>query len=125
MPDADPHSGGCLCGAVRYRVNGPLRDIFVCHCGVCARTHGGPAPYSACARGHLELVETRGLRWHAHDGAVRAFCGECGGRLFWSRADRPTISVAAGSIDPPTGLATVRHIFVDYAGDWEDFHAVT
>ena len=24
-------AGGCLCGAVRYRVNGPLRDIRVCH----------------------------------------------------------------------------------------------
>ena len=84
--------GGCLCGAVRYRITGPLRDVFVCHCTVCARTHGGPAPYSACDRGDLELVETRGLRWHAYDGAERAFCAECGGRLFWSRPDRPTVS---------------------------------
>jgi len=83
VSDGEPHAGGCLCGAVRYRINGPLRDVFVCHCTVCARTHGGPAPYSACERGDLELVETRGLRWHAYDGAERAFCAECGGRLFW------------------------------------------
>jgi hypothetical protein len=117
--------GGCLCGAVRYRITGPLRDVFVCHCTVCARTHGGPAPYSACDRGDLELVETRGLRWHAYDGAERAFCAECGGRLFWSRPDRPTISVAAGTLDQPTGLRTARHIFVNDAADWEDFPAIT
>lgn len=125
MSDGEPHAGGCLCGAVRYRINGPLRDVFVCHCTVCARTHGGPAPYSACERGDLELVETRGLRWHAYDGAERAFCAECGGRLFWSRPDRPTISVAAGTLDQPTGLRTARHIFVNDAADWEDFPAIT
>lgn len=112
--------GGCLCDAVRYRVNGALRDVFVCHCSVCARTHGGPAAYSACARDDLQIVEARGLRWHSRDGAERGFCGECGGRLFWSRPDRPTISIAAGTLDPPTGLRTARHIFVADAGDWED-----
>jgi hypothetical protein len=120
VPGTEPHCGGCLCGAVRYRVNGPLRDVFVCHCSVCARTHGGPACYSACERDDLELTESRTLRWHAHDGAERGFCGECGGRLFWSRPDRTTVSIAAGSLDRPTGLRTARHIFVDDAGDWED-----
>ena len=119
-PDPESQSGGCLCGAVRYRVLGELRDVFVCHCSVCARTHGGPAAYSACPREDLELTELRGLRWHAHDGAERGFCSECGGRLFWSRPDRTTVSIAAGSLDQPTGLRTARHIFVDDAGDWEE-----
>jgi hypothetical protein len=112
-------TGRCLCGGVRYRVLGPLRDVHVCHCSVCRRTHGGPAAYTACAREHLELVETRGLRWHEHDGARRGFCAECGGRLFWSRADRPTISIAAGSLDEPTGLTVATHVHVGSAGDWE------
>jgi len=112
-------TGRCLCGAVRFRVLGPLRDVHVCHCGVCRRTHGGPAAYAACAREDLELTELRGLRWHQHDGARRGFCEVCGSRLFWSRPERPTISIAAGSLDGPTGLAVTRHIFVASAGDWE------
>jgi len=72
VSDGEPHAGGCLCGAVRYRINGPLRDVFVCHCTVCARTHGGPAPYSACERGDLELVETRGLLVQGIDEVDRA-----------------------------------------------------
>ncbi len=112
-------TGGCLCGAVRYRVEGPLRDVHVCHCQVCRRTHGGPAAYSACARDDLTVEDEGQLRWHEHDGARRGFCAVCGGRLFWSRADRPTISIAAGSLDDPTGLRIATHIHVQSAGDWE------
>ncbi len=32
--------GGCLCGAVRYEVQGPLRDVLICHCEECRRWHG-------------------------------------------------------------------------------------
>jgi len=42
-------TGGCLCGAVRYEVLGPLRDVVLCHCSHCRRTHGHVAAYAACA----------------------------------------------------------------------------
>ncbi len=113
----DVHTGGCLCGAVRYRVDGPLRDVIVCHCRVCRRTHGGPAAFTACPREQLQLIGAADLRWHEHDGARRGFCGSCGGRLFWDRG-LLTISIAAGTLDEPTGLRVVRHIFTGSAGDW-------
>jgi hypothetical protein len=120
MSDPPPAAtGGCLCGAVRYRVEGSLRDIFVCHCSVCRRTHGGPAAYAACGQADLILVEQHGLRWHEHEGARRGFCAACGSRLFWARPQRPTISIAAGTLDEPTGLRVERHIFVADAADWE------
>jgi hypothetical protein len=117
----DPeHAGGCLCGGVRYRVTGPLRDVKVCHCSACRRSHGGPAAYAACPRERLTLTEQRSLRWHEHAAARRGFCAECGGRLFWSRTDRDTISIAAGTLDDPTGLRTMEHIFTHDAADWEE-----
>lgn len=120
MPDHDQsHTGGCLCGAVRYRATAPLRDVIVCHCSVCRRTHGGPAPHSAVAREHLQMTTSDGLRWHDLDAARRGFCERCGSRLFWDRGG-DTISIAAGSLDEPTGLRTIRHIFVDSRADWED-----
>jgi hypothetical protein len=33
-------AGGCLCGAVRYEVRGPLRPVVNCHCGQCRKSHG-------------------------------------------------------------------------------------
>jgi hypothetical protein len=105
---------------VHYAVAGPLRNVKVCHCSVCRRTHGGAAAYTACQREQLVLTEQTTLRWHEHDGARRGFCSECGGRLFWSRQDRETISIAAGTLDDPTGLRTLGHIHVPDAADWEE-----
>ena len=80
--------------------------------------HGHFAAYSACARGDLELVEDRELRWYEIDGARYGFCGHCGARLFWSRRERPTISIAAGTLDEPTWLHATHHIFTADAGDY-------
>jgi hypothetical protein len=112
-------SGGCLCGAVRYEVTGPLRDVVECHCAMCRRTHGHIGAYSAAARDALRLTGTRGLKWYrSSPGIRRGFCCECGASLFWDAEARATISIAAGTIDPPTGLNTVLQIHVASAGDY-------
>ncbi len=117
------HEGGCLCGGVRYRVNGPLRDITTCHCGECRRTHGGAAPYTACPDDQLELLADVGLAWiespHSTTNAVRGFCATCGSSLFWKAPDRNYTAIAAGSVDEPSGLRSVDHIWWDARADWE------
>ena len=55
-------TGACLCGGVRYAVTGPLRDVVLCHCAMCRRTHGHVAADTAAPTAALELVEARGLR---------------------------------------------------------------
>jgi hypothetical protein len=111
-------TGGCLCGAVRYEVRGPLRDVVLCHCARCRRTHGHVAAYAACAREHLVLVEARELRWYETGDRALGFCATCGASLFWRAEGRDTVSVAAGTIDPPTGLETIAQIFVAERGDY-------
>ena len=114
--------GRCLCGAVRFEVSGPLRDVLLCHCVECRRWHGGPTGYTAAPREALRLTGEDLLRWvdspesNAH--ARRGFCGECGSSLFWDAPDRATISITAGTLDAPTGLRTVKHIYTADAGDW-------
>lgn len=112
-------SGRCECGAVRYRVTAPLRSVVNCHCGQSRRTHGHFAAYTWARREHLVLEADRGLRWYQSSPAARrGFCGECGASLFFDRAASEGVGIAAGTIDPPTGLRTVRHIFVADAGDY-------
>jgi hypothetical protein len=118
MPERARASGGCLCGGVRYEVNGPLRDVVVCHCSRCRRTHGHAAAYAACERSALVLRSSDPLRWYEADGRARGFCSVCGASLFWSAAGRDTISVAAGTLDQPTGLRTVAHIFTRERADY-------
>ncbi|HET8729381.1 MAG TPA: GFA family protein [Alphaproteobacteria bacterium] len=117
---AEPRAtGGCLCGAVRYRVTGPMRDVIDCHCRMCLRTHGHVGAYSSTALPNLQLTESRGLKWYrSSDKARRGFCRECGASLFWHADPGTSISIAAGTIDPPTGLKTVRHIYLADKGDY-------
>ena len=112
-------TGACLCKAVRYEVTGALRDVVLCHCEMCRRTHGHVGAYAAAARDALRLVEARGLRWYASSSfARRGFCAECGASLFWERIGSASVSIAAGTLDAPTNLATTLQIFVDDAGDY-------
>jgi hypothetical protein len=120
----EPSTGGCLCGAVRYAVRGPLRSVLVCHCEECRRWHGAPAQSTAAPRDRFDLTEQRGLRWvdsprsDAH--ARRGFCGECGSSLFWDAPGRDYVAIAAGSVDGPTGVRTTAHWYVSQKGDWYD-----
>ena len=115
-------SGRCLCGAVRYEVDEPLRDVILCHCAECRRWHGHVCAATAVPAGALRLVSERGLRWidspESNTHARRGFCGECGSSLFWDAPDRDTISIAAGTLDEPSGLKTIAQIYTADAGDY-------
>ncbi len=115
----DQHTGGCQCGAVRYRFAKPTRGVVNCHCTQCRRTHGHFAAYTMALNDDFELLEDRGLKWfRASDTARRGFCQECGASLFWDRDSNNRISIAAGSLDSPTNLKTTDHIFVADKGDY-------
>ena len=112
-------TGGCLCGAVRYEVRGPLRAVVGCHCTQCRRTSGHFAAFTATRPQDLVLIGSGGLRWYRSSAtARRGFCGICGSSLFWEPASGGRVSIAAGTLDPPTGLETAVHVFVEDAGDY-------
>lgn len=112
--------GGCLCGAVRYRVDGPARAISLCHCGQCRRAHGYLGAYSAADVDRLAITGTRSLSWYrSSETAERGFCSTCGSALFWKPAHGRYISFSAGSIDQPSGLVIDRHIYLDDQADYE------
>jgi hypothetical protein len=115
-------TGSCLCGAVRYEVTGPLQEVLICHCEECRRWHGHVSATAAADRGDLQLLEQRGLRWitspRSDAGARRGFCRDCGSSLFWDAPGLKTISIAAGTLDPPTGLHVASHWYVSQAADY-------
>lgn len=112
-------TGGCLCGAVRYAARGPVRPVIYCHCNQCRKSSGNFVAATACERGALTLLNQSGLRWYASSAAAeRGFCAVCGGNLFWRKNGGGAVSIMAGTIDPPTGLNAVAHIFVADASDY-------
>ncbi|GAB2178817.1 GFA family protein [Dongia sp. agr-C8] len=125
-PQAGPrkteHSGRCECGAVRYRVNGGMRDVVVCHCGQCQRNHGYAPAYTAARKAELTVEGEDNVAWYrSSEQARRGYCRTCGSSLFWSTEGRDTLSITAGSLNPPTGLKTVLHIMT---ADKRDYYAI-
>ncbi|MFQ6023866.1 MAG: GFA family protein [Acidiferrobacterales bacterium] len=112
-------TGGCLCGGVRYEVRGPLRSVVNCHCSQCRRTHGHFAAYTAAPRENVLIHGKEHLKWYrSSDSARRGFCTECGSSLFWDPDGQSSLSIAAGTLDQPTGLETVTHVFMDDKPDY-------
>ncbi len=117
--------GGCLCGGVRYEIRGPLRDVIACHCSQCRKTSGHFVAASQALSADIVLVESSTLKWYrSSPEAKRGFCTECGGNLFWrpDGQNPPVTSIMAGTLDAPTGLKIIKHIFVADKSDYYEIN---
>jgi len=120
--DGPPAEGRCLCGAVSFRVAGPLRDVIDCHCHRCRRFTGHYLAATSALEADVEIVDAAGrLTWYPVDGAAYGFCAGCGSSLFWRAQGHPDrLSICAGTLEPPTGLRTVEAWWTSEASDYHD-----
>lgn len=145
MTGPTPLLGGCLCGAIRYRLAAVPTDVGHCHCRICQRSAGAPlVTWATVPRADLEILAGEPT-WHRSSAAARrGFCPTCGGHLFFAwdaeaRDTRPevadealaTIDVTVASLDEPDLCRPTRNIWVgsrraflhgfdDRLPDWED-----
>ncbi len=100
------YSGGCQCGAVRFRVTGALKDSSICHCRMCQKAFGAYYAPLVSTRGAL-LEWTRGTPKHFRSSnfVLRGFCENCGTPLTYEAPDG--IAIAAGAFDDPSTLPPV------------------
>ncbi len=116
-------TGGCLCGAVRYRAVAGETLHYLCHCTDCQRWGGGPF-HSAIivAASDLTIVGSpRVYTCEAESGRTlaRHFCGDCGGHLFtspWPEVTR--LSIKAGTLDDPALFRPGRQIWCQSRQGW-------
>lgn len=68
------------------------------------------------------MVADSTLAWfESSPHARRGFCATCGGNLFWKPVQGKHVSIMAGTIDKPTALQAIAHIYV---ADASDYHAI-
>ncbi|HVP29252.1 MAG TPA: GFA family protein [Myxococcota bacterium] len=113
--------GGCLCGAVRYEVDGELGPMGHCHCRTCRKAHA--AAFATTAR-----VERSRFRWTAGEGALssfestpgkkRFFCPRCGSHLIAAWEGAPEVIVRVGSLDDDPVSRPVAHIWTSQRAPW-------
>ncbi len=112
-------NGSCLCGAVRFRVDGPLPAPNACHCSQCRKQSGH---YWASTDVRADDVAIDGqdrITWFvSSDKARRGFCETCGSFLFWQATGSDELAISMGAFDQPTGADLKEHIFVADKGDY-------
>lgn len=102
-------TGSCLCGRVRYRIDGPLSPVVACHCSQCRKASGHHVAATTVLRD--DLVIEGEVRWYASSaGAQRGFCPVCGSNLFWD-GGQDYLAVCAGTLDGDPGIRMAAHIF--------------
>ena len=111
--------GSCLCQAVVFEMQPPLRPVILCHCAQCRKTSGHFWAATSVLHQQFSLITDEGLVWFQSSAkAQRGFCGRCGSSLFWQPEGEARISIAAGAIDGPTRLAIAEQWFVADKGDY-------
>lgn len=98
-------TGGCQCGAVRYRIAQALENAHICHCRMCQKASGNYfLPLARTAK--AKFAVTRGeVGWFQSSDIVRrGFCRDCGTPLLFDVVDRDTINVVLGSLDEPASV---------------------
>lgn len=104
MPDAGSAAasltGGCQCGELRFRSEGPFNGANICHCRMCQKAVG--APFAAFVP--VPSIEwTRGgvpKYWASSEYAKRGFCGTCGTTLTYE-PEGPMVGLALATFDDP------------------------
>jgi hypothetical protein len=130
----EQHEGGCVCGAVRYVVQGEPERVTVCHCTWCQRRTGTAFGVEAVFK--LENVtitgDSRRTYRHISDQSGRwldqDFCARCGANIGFTLEAVPGIrTLAAGSFDDPSWInrrrTSFRYVFVRSARDWSTLPA--
>ncbi len=112
--------GGCLCGAVRYRIGGPPQSTSLCHCDSCRRAAGGPSlGWAIFAEADVEIVAGALPIHESSPGVERGFCARCGTALTYRRANRPGLfDVTTGSLDDPEAFPPGKEIWVEERLSW-------
>jgi hypothetical protein len=106
--------GGCLCGAVRYRIGGPVRNPCFCHCASCRRATGAAmVPWGTFAREAVHIVRGRLSEFRSSAEVSRGFCARCGTSLTYRHEARAgEIDVTLSTLDDPTLLPPRMHVWV-------------
>jgi hypothetical protein len=100
------YTGGCQCGAVRFRVEGALGDASVCHCRMCQKASGGfYAPLVSGRGANLEWTRGEPSKFRSSNHAARGFCSKCGTPLTYEAPDG--VALMIGTFDDPEDLAPV------------------
>ncbi|MEJ1158244.1 GFA family protein [Prosthecomicrobium sp. N25] len=115
---ATPLTGGCQCGAVRFRA-ASLGRASICHCRMCQKAFGSFFGPLVTAHG---LVWTRGepACFRSSNKVRRGFCAACGTPLTYEPDGFDAVEIAIGAFDDPAAIRPAIQLGTESRVPW--FH---
>jgi hypothetical protein len=121
---AEPLTGSCLCGGVRFEISAPFLRASHCHCSRCRKHSGtfGLTQGRVSAKAFRLVAGQELLRVHRPEGGMaKVFCSACGSSLFGGTwPDGPEVSVRLGALDGDPGIRPQFHTHVDSRAPWDE-----
>ena len=112
-------TGGCQCGAVRYRVKSELIGPHICYCRMCQKAAGNYfMPLAHVPRKDVEITRGEPSWFYSSEPVRRGFCSQCGTPLLFDDTDDDNIHVVLGSLDDPSAVEPTRQYGLEGRADW-------
>ena len=112
--------GGCFCGDVRFKAEGPEKFACYCHCTSCQRAAGAPVVAWATYSRRTFAVTRGNMHWHhSSPGVTRGICANCGTSITYENENRPgEIDITLNSLDEPGQPVLRAHIWTEDKQPW-------
>ncbi|MCC6208517.1 MAG: GFA family protein [Gammaproteobacteria bacterium] len=122
LKSAVAREGGCLCGGIRYRIEGVGIDAGYCHCRLCQRSAGAPVlAWMTVPVAAFSYIAGAPSIYRSSPHSQREFCARCGTQLAFRRLQNArTVDVTLASLDNPAGVIPEYHIWCASRIPWFD-----
>ena len=119
--------GHCLCGKVRYEIDGALGPVVQCHCSMCRRASGSAFATNASvdAQAFRIVAGRKSIKTYksSKDG-TRNFCRRCGSPVFGTVKPAPQIvRIRLGLLENADGAHPAAHVWTKSRADWDEIGA--
>ena len=115
-------TGSCLCGGVRYEIDGKIGPALNCHCSMCRKVTGAAfRSRMAVPRNNFRWVTGENLLtyYDSSPTTTRTFCKVCGSTLVSLFHDNPEpLGLPMGTLDDDPGIRPQFHVFVGSKAPW-------
>ena len=123
MSEEKRYTGSCLCGGLRYEIQGEIGDIIQCHCQRCRKANGTAfATNAPIQKADFNIVQGEHLlkKFQSTETTARCFCTDCGSPIISIKAETPDVyRLRIGTLDTPLQQKPTQHIFVASKAEWD------
>jgi hypothetical protein len=112
-------SGGCQCGAIRYKFTGTPGNASICHCRMCQKAFGSwGAPLVSLKASEFKWTREKPAEFRSSPPVARGFCARCGTPLYMHEDGDEHYEIAIGTLDDPNRTPPTKQVGVESELDW-------